>query len=145
MFDECVLELWPENGHQRALNQLNKCFLAYFISGTALTCPLDWGNIWFARIWQLSQDFWDGLYNVTLYLNSTVLHFQLGRAGAGARGPRRSVRQRGDIQDLQAGITHPHHRRHHCQPPSKYTFTLLSKPHPPRMWWALIRSYVKNS
>ena len=63
------------------------------------------------------------MYNVTLYLNSTVLHFQLGRAGAGARGPRRSVRQRGDIQDLQAGITHPHHRRHHCQPPSKSIIT----------------------
>ena len=29
------------NGHQRALNQLNKCFFAYFIFGTALTCPLD--------------------------------------------------------------------------------------------------------
>ena len=26
------------NGPQRALNQLNKCFFAYFISGTALTC-----------------------------------------------------------------------------------------------------------
>ena len=29
------------NGHQRALNQLNKCFFAYFIFGTALPCPLD--------------------------------------------------------------------------------------------------------
>ena len=29
------------NGHQRALNQLYKCFFAYLICGTALTCPLD--------------------------------------------------------------------------------------------------------
>ena len=29
------------NGHQRALNQLNKCFFAYFVFGTALPCPLD--------------------------------------------------------------------------------------------------------
>ena len=26
----------------------------------------------------------------------------------------------------------------------QYTFTLLSKPHPPRMWWALTRLYEKN-
>ena len=49
------------NGHQRALNQPNKCFFAYFICGTALTCPLDnshRGNIWCARITHLSHDFW---------------------------------------------------------------------------------------
>ena len=53
------------NCHQRALYQLNKCFFAYFISGTALTCPL-----WTEAIYDLResrncprtidtyQDFW---------------------------------------------------------------------------------------
>ena len=53
------------NGHQRVLNQLNQCFFAYFISGTALTCPLEdshWWNILCARITQLSTDFWYLLY-----------------------------------------------------------------------------------
>ena len=59
----CIRNL-ARNGHQRALNQLNKCFFAYFISGIALNCPLDWGNIWFARIPQLSKDFWYLLYNL---------------------------------------------------------------------------------
>ena len=40
MFDECVLELWPENGHQRALNQLNKCFL--HILSVAMHYPALW-------------------------------------------------------------------------------------------------------
>ena len=71
MFDECVLELWPEmiwNGHQRALNQSNKCVFAYFICGTALTCPLGdghRGNIWCARIPQLCMDFWGTFYICT--------------------------------------------------------------------------------
>ena len=53
------------NGHQRALNQLSKCFFAYFICCTALACPLDnshWGNIWCVRIRQLSKDFSDTFY-----------------------------------------------------------------------------------
>ena len=66
MFDECVLELWPEMATRgRIINQLNKCFFAYFISGTALTWPLDdghRGNIWFVRITQLSKDFCTILY-----------------------------------------------------------------------------------
>ena len=56
------IRIMARNGHQRALNQLKTCFFAYFISGTALICPLDWGNIWFARIPQLSTDFWYLLY-----------------------------------------------------------------------------------
>ena len=54
------IKIMARNGHQMALNQLNKCFFAYFIRGTALTCPLDdshRGNIWCARITQLSKDF----------------------------------------------------------------------------------------
>ena len=35
----CIRNL-ARNGHQRALYQLNKCFFAYFISGTALTSGL---------------------------------------------------------------------------------------------------------
>ena len=31
------IRIMARNGHQRALNQLNKCFFAYFICGTALT------------------------------------------------------------------------------------------------------------
>ena len=61
----CMRIMARNNGHQRALNQLNKCFFAYFICGTALTCPLDnsqRGNIWCARITQLSTDFWYLLY-----------------------------------------------------------------------------------
>ena len=60
---QCCHDWWmcitimARNGHQRALNQLNKCFF-----GTAYTCPLGdirRGNIWCARIRQLSKDFWD--------------------------------------------------------------------------------------
>ena len=35
------IRIMARNGHQRALNQLNKCFFAYLIFGTALPCPLD--------------------------------------------------------------------------------------------------------
>ena len=45
---------------------------------------------------------------------------QLGRAGARARGARRRVRERDHLQDLPAGIAHPHHRRHHRQPPGQH-------------------------
>ena len=41
-------------------------FFAYFISGTAITCPLDDSHrskIWCARIRQLSKDFRDTFYN----------------------------------------------------------------------------------
>ena len=30
------IRIMARNGHQRVLNQLNKCFFAYFICGTAL-------------------------------------------------------------------------------------------------------------
>ena len=53
------------NGHQRALNQHNKYFFAYFTSGTALTCPLEdshRGIIWCARIKQQSKDLCTILY-----------------------------------------------------------------------------------
>ena len=59
------MRIKARNGHQRALNQLNWRFFAYFICGAALTCPLDdshKGNIWFARITQLSKDFCTILY-----------------------------------------------------------------------------------
>ena len=54
------IRIMASNGHQRALNQFNECFFAYLICGIALTCPLDdshRGNIWCARIRQLSEDF----------------------------------------------------------------------------------------
>ena len=35
------IRIIARNGHQRALNQVIKCVFAYFICGTALTCPLD--------------------------------------------------------------------------------------------------------
>ena len=40
MFDECVIELWPEMTIQRALNQLNKCFL--HILSVSLHLPALW-------------------------------------------------------------------------------------------------------
>ena len=73
MFDESVLELWPEMATRGRLIYLISAFFAYFICGTALTCPLDdshRGNIWCARIRQLSKDFWD-----TFYLWQSTLHF----------------------------------------------------------------------
>ena len=67
------IRIMARNGHQRALNQLKKCYFAYFISVTALTCPLDdshRGKIWGARITQLCMDFWD-----TFYLSNRALRF----------------------------------------------------------------------
>ena len=61
------IKIMARNGHQRALNQLNKCFFAYFICGTALTCPLDdnhRGNIWGVRITKLCMGFWDTFYYI---------------------------------------------------------------------------------
>ena len=63
------IRIMARNGHQRALNQPNKCVFAYFICGTALTYPLDdshRGNIWIARIPQLCMDFWDTFYTLHL-------------------------------------------------------------------------------
>ena len=61
------IRIMARNGHQRALIQLNKCFFAYFICGTAITCPLDdshWGNIWCVRIKQFCKDLRTILYSL---------------------------------------------------------------------------------
>ena len=74
------IRIMARNGHQRALNQLNKCFFAYFICGTALTCPLDDShrcNIWCARIPQLRMDFWDTFYKCNLLKISVHAYFNL--------------------------------------------------------------------
>ena len=87
------------NGHQRTLNQLNKCFYAYFICGTALTCPLEyshWGNIWCARIRQLSKDICT-ILNISLYSILWLLTPRLLRLLQRAlRRAREDVRPRSD-------------------------------------------------
>ena len=64
MFDECVLELWPEMATRwRLINSIG----AFLPILSELTCPLEdshRGNIWWARITQLSKDFCTILYDV---------------------------------------------------------------------------------